>query len=219
MATIQRTAESGLRFDRVRWATYEMLLADLEGQNVRLTYEQGSLTLMSPSAEHERYAYLLGRLVDILTEEWNIPMEGLRTLTCRRVDLACGLEPDCCFYIANEPRIRGKAELDLTVDPPPDLAIEIDISNSSSQKMPIYAALGVPEVWRFDGERLEVYRFQSEGRYECGSASSIFPQVSMCELGRFLSEAAEVDGTTWAKSVRAWVRAGMLPRGGRSESD
>lgn len=210
MATIQARAEPSIRLENLDWPTYESLLGRLEGQNVRLTYDRGSLTLKSPSAEHERYAYLLGRLVDIVTEELNIPMEGLRTLTCRREDLACGLEPDCCFYIANEPRVRGKPELDFRVDPPPDLAIEVDISNSFSQKLPIYAALGVPEAWRFDGEELEVHLLQPDGRYVMGSVSSTFPQVALGELRGFLNEAGKMDGTTWSKTVRAWVREGTL---------
>ena len=100
--------------------------------------------------------YFLGRIIDILAEELEIPYDAGGSTTHKREDLAKGLEPDQCYYIRNEPLIRGRMELDLTHDPPPDLAIEIDISRSSVTRLGIYAALGVPEVWRYDGEALQV---------------------------------------------------------------
>ena len=120
---------------------------------------------MSPSSMHERYNCLFRRMIETLTEELAIPIKGAGSTTFKREDLERGLEPDSCFYLANERRIRGKRELDLTIDPPPDLAIEIDITSSSLDRQGIYAALGVPEIWRFDGESLRVYQLQPDGTY------------------------------------------------------
>src|SRR5260370_1533805 len=135
-----RSAHRVLLHD-VRWETYEMLLSDLNEGHVRLTYDQGDLEIMSPLPEHERYCYLFERLIDALAEELELPLDVLRSMTCRRKDLDRGLEPDACFYIASEPLIRGKSHIDLNVDPPPDLAIEVDITRSSVDRLAIFASL------------------------------------------------------------------------------
>ena len=114
---------------------------------------------MTTSQEHEEFGYLLGRVVDILTEELDLPCKCVGRMTWRREVLDRGLEADDCFYLANAPLVRGK-KLDLSVDPPPDLAIEVEISRSALDRMGIYAALRVPEIWRYDGETLRVERLQ-----------------------------------------------------------
>jgi Uma2 family endonuclease len=221
MATIQRdpTEQLALPVDprpilleNVRWETYEMLLEDLDESHVRLTYDRGSLEIMSPSSAHERYAYLFERLIDALAEELEISLDGLRTTTCRRVDLERGLEPDACFYIANERLVRGKARIDFSVDPPPDLAIEMDISRSSLGRLGIYASLGVPEVWRFDGETLQVFHLDDDGRYVESASSRAFPQLPMAEFVGFIHQAGPMDKTAWIKGYRAWVREVIVPR-------
>ena len=123
-------------------------------QNRRLTYDSGELEIMSPLPEHEDWKKAIGGLVEILTLELDIPMRRLGSTTFRQKALQKGLEPDECYYIANEAAVRGKRRFDLRRDPPPDLVVEIDITHRAIDREKIYAAMGVPEIWRFDGRRL-----------------------------------------------------------------
>jgi Uma2 family endonuclease len=196
----------------VGWHTYESLLNGLGDRRVRLTYDRGDLELMSPSYRHETFGRLLGRMIDTLTLELNLPMKGGGSTTFRRADLDRGLEPDECYYLANQPRVQGKEEIDLTVDPPPDLAIEVDITRSSLDRMGIYAALGVPELWRFDGESLQVYGLQADGTYALRPSSLSFPFLPMSDVVRFLIRGEAMDETPWVRSFRDWIRAEVAPR-------
>jgi Uma2 family endonuclease len=143
----------------------------------------------------------------VLTEECGLSLRGFGDMTCDREDLERGIEPDECFYIVNEPLVREKEELDLTVDPPPDLAVEIEITRSTRGRMGIYAALRVPEVWRFDGESLTVHRLTPEGVYEVVERSAYFPSLPLSELAGFLKMRTEMDENSLVREFRAWVRA------------
>lgn len=133
---------------------YQALLAMVDESHVSLAFDGKDAELMSPSRDHESLSRLIGRLIDTVTEELEIPCHGLRSTTWRKRPKEKGLEADDCFYLNNLPEILGKRrEIDLTVDRPPDLAVEVEISRSVLDRMGIYAALGVPEVWRFDGRR------------------------------------------------------------------
>lgn len=196
----------------VSWATYEALLADLGGRPIRLSYDAGELELMSPSGEHDRLKHRFGRLVTALTEELDIPVDGCGSATLRRGDVNKGLEPDEGFYIRNEPRVRGKIAIDLDVDPPPDLVIEIEIASSSVDREGIYAALGVPELWRHDGESLRVFRLRPDGvAYEPAEVSPSFPFLPLREFEGFIRPRPGEDQTSWSKRFRAWVRDRVLP--------
>src|SRR5437762_13654727 len=130
----------------VRWGFYEQMVREIGNTNgVRLTYDAGRLEIMSPSGLHERVKKIAGRLIEAFGTESGIPVEGYGSWTLKREDLQKGLEPDECYYVQSLPAISGKQELDLSVDPPPDLAIEVDISPHDVAREPIYAALGVPE--------------------------------------------------------------------------
>ncbi len=190
----------------ISWQTYEALLKDVESQpGLRLTYDQGILEIMTPLAPHERNSRLIGRLVEALTEELNIEICSLGSLTCKREDLARGLEPDECYYIQNEPVIRSLEQIDLNQDPPPDLAIEIDITSSSINRLALYAALGVPEVWRYDGSRLIIYQLEG-GEYRVCDRSSTFPLITSSEIIRFLELRKSNGETTLIRLFREWVR-------------
>jgi Uma2 family endonuclease len=192
------------------WRMYEQFL-DLLGNHVRLTYDRGRLELMSPSYAHESAGAILGRLVETLAEELNLPLKAGKSTTFRRQDLDRGLEPDECYYTTNAPRILGRTEIDLSNDPPPDLAIEVDITRSSLNRMAIYAALGVPELWRYDGQALEVYALQSGGTYQQQDHSPTFPALDLNAFTQFLRRSGAVDDTALARQFRAWVRANLLP--------
>ncbi|KAF0188449.1 MAG: hypothetical protein FD167_6206, partial [bacterium] len=131
----------------ISWTTYESLLRDLSSQSApHLTYDQGILEIMSPLPPHERINRITALIVEVLAEELNIDVDSLGSTTFKREDLERGFEPDSCFYIKNESAIAGKDEIDLNIDPPPDLIFEVDITSPSIAKLPIYAHLGVPEV-------------------------------------------------------------------------
>lgn len=190
----------------ISWQTYEALLKDLESQRgIRLTYDRGLLEIMTPLAPHERNSRLIGRLVEALTAELNIEICSLGSLTCKREDLARGFEPDECYYIQNEPVIRSLEQIDLNQDPPPDLAIEIDITSSSINRLALYACLGVPEVWRYDGSRLTIYQLEG-GEYRVCDRFSTFPLITSSEIIRFLELRKSNGETALIRLFREWVR-------------
>ncbi len=191
----------------VSWATYQALISDLEGApGKRLTYDQGILEIMVPLPPHEGYKKLLGRLVEVTTEEAATEIRSLGSTTWSREDLQKGLEADECYYIQNELAVRGKDEIDLTTDPPPDLAIEIDNTSSSLSRLDTYRALGVPEVWRFDGEALTIYSL-ADGEYQPQEGSQVLPLLQRADILRFLQASQGIGETTWVREFRQWVRA------------
>ena len=161
---------------------------------------------MSPSSEHEWLGRLIGRMIETYTEELGIPIRSGGSTTLKSELKQQGLEPDECYYVANESAVRGLDEIDLDVNPPPDLAIEIDISSSSLDKLSIYAALGVPEVWMCDGAHLRIYRLQGDGNYAPQDLSPTFPALPPETILDFLARRNNTDETSWIKSFREWVR-------------
>jgi Uma2 family endonuclease len=195
----------------IGWEGYEAMLKILGDRPIRTTYDRGNLELMSPSRAHEEAKYLLGCVIDTVTEELHIPRRGAGSTTWRREDLDRGLEPDACFYLANAERVRGKA-LDLSIDPPPDLAIEVDITRSSLDRMGVYAKLGVPEIWRYDGESLRIYLLQADGNYAESETSRSLPFLLPGEVARFLEQAGPMDHSEWGRQFRQWVRGELTAR-------
>src|SRR5206468_4924994 len=158
-------------------------------------YDRGTLEIMSPTTKHERYNRTIALLVEILAEELGIDVVSLGSSTFKRGDLERGFEPDSCFYIKNAERIIDKDELDLTVDPPPDLVIEVDITSGSLPKFPIYGQLGVTEIWRYDGRRLYIYQLvgDSYAESECSAAFSWLTSgvlTDLLEKGKTLKRTA-----------------------------
>jgi Uma2 family endonuclease len=206
MATVECVgAEQCFRLHGISWQTYLELREAPENEHVYMTYDKGELEIMSPSKTHEQYAYLMARLIDAWTEEMNIDVQSCRTMTFKREDLQSGLEPDNCYYVAHEKIMRGKAELDLAVDPPPDLAIEVDLGGSGIRKLTMYAAFGVPEVWRFDGRALQVFVLVESGRYEQRPVSSSFPGLPPAEIEKVLAKLGTASETALVRSFRQWV--------------
>jgi Uma2 family endonuclease len=163
--------ENSVLLRNTSWQTYVDLRDAEENYRVRMTYDRGDLEIMSPSNPHERLAYLIGRFIDIWTLEKRIPIQSARSTTFRRKDLRRGLEPDNCYYIAHEADVRKREDVDLTIDPPPDLAIEVDVTSKSIDRLSIYAALGVPEIWRWCAEELHILRLNSKKQYTEVAAS------------------------------------------------
>ena len=193
----------------VPWHTYVELRDLPENYHVRMNYDRGTLEIMSPSHKHEKGTSIIARLIEVWTEELNIGISSLGQTTCRREDIARGFEPDKCYYVQNEPRMWDKEELDFTVDPPPDLAIEVDISRSSLDKLSIYAAFGVPELWRLDRRQLLVYEFV-DGKYRPRDSSVCFPQLPLAEVQRVVNQIGKVPETELIRTFRAWVRKNFV---------
>lgn len=211
MATAQaapQTARTEQRFvmHAVDWRTYELLLEVIGNRAIRVTYDRGVLELMSPSDEHERFKRLIGRLLETMTFELNIPIRSQGSTTWKRESLDRGLEPDECYYIQSEPLLRGRNAIDLEIDPPPDLAVEVEMTRSALDRMGVYAALGVPEVWRFNGDAMRVFELDANGHYVAREGSVAFPFLPLGELTRFLSERDTTDETTWIRRFAVWVR-------------
>jgi Uma2 family endonuclease len=204
----------------VDWRTYTRLLHVLaERPSIRLAYDRGDLEIMTPLPEHESDADMLGRFVIVLTEELKLPIKSGRSTTYRRRRLRRGLEPDNSYWIANEPRVRGKRRINLRIDPSPDLAIEVDVTSSSLDRMGIYAALAVPEVWRLDGQILTFHVLAADGRYVESSHSAAFPFVAPADLLGFLALRSTLDENAVVRQFRDWVRARIAGSGSAPQTN
>lgn len=190
----------------ISWQTYQSLLRDFEQEPaIRLTYDQGTLEIRMPLDPHETYKKLLGRLIETATEKLDIEIRSLGSRTCDREDLAKGIEPDQCYYIQNEAIVRGIDQIDLNQFPPPDLALEIDITSSSINRMSIYAALKIPEVWRYDGKALIILELQN-GEYVPQERSIAIPFLKTEDILRFLPLRGTMGETSLVKQFRQWIR-------------
>lgn len=196
----------------IDWETYTRLLRAFERtRRFRLTYDRGTLEIMSPLWEHEKAAYILGAFVDCLIQELQMQYEPGRTVTLRRRRKSRGLEPDNCYWIASAEQLAGKTNIDLRVDPPPDLAIEVDVTRSSLDRMSIYAALGVPEVWRVTSEGL-TFNVLESGAYQSRPHSLSFPQLASADLLAFLNQLGQTGTAALIVQFRGWVKQVLLQR-------
>lgn len=191
----------------IDWQTYRTISTALTGRHLRFSYDRRSFEFMTISTERARFARLLGRLVAVLTEELDLPIASCGDMTCEREDLERAVEADECYYIENEPAIRGKKQIDLNRDPPPDLAIEVDISRSSAHRVGIHATLGISEVWRFDGKCLEFLGRNASGGYDAIERSLLFPIMTSNDLLRFVRRRGKIDDNAIVRSFRTWVRS------------
>ena len=207
LATIEHMpAGAVLRVDDVPWEDYEQLLADLgDGRAVRIFYDRGRMEIMAPGSAHERPTSVISRLVVVLSDELDIDIESLRSTTLKAEMKAKGAEPDDCFYIQNAPLVIGKIDLDLKDDPPPDLVIEIDRTSASLNKFPIYAGLGVSEIWRVAKGQVRIFLLAGES-YEERSTSSAFSFLPAQIISEFLARGLAEGQRKVAIAFRAWVR-------------
>ncbi|HEX4793249.1 MAG TPA: Uma2 family endonuclease [Humisphaera sp.] len=187
------------------WEFYVQLLREVGNRQIRVTYDKGRLEIMSPVAEQERPKKLVGRLVDMLTFELNCPIESLGSTTLRRADLSVGVDPDECYYFEHEAKMRGRKRLDLRKDPPPELVVEIDITSRSVPREPIYAALGVPEVWRYDGLKLQCLHLVGR-EYRVRKHSKVFAFLEPAKLGQFIEQLSQRDENSILRSFVKWIR-------------
>jgi Uma2 family endonuclease len=208
-----------LRLNDVDWKTYSSLLfAFAERPAVRLTYDHGELEIMSPLLKHEDSGRFLGDVVYVLTDELNLPLKRGGSTTLRRRLKQRGIEADECFWIANALKLIGRRRLDLRRDPPPDLALEVDVTSSSLNRMGIYAALRVPELWRLEAKQLIFYRLGEDGTYIRCTHSVAFPGISSADLMRFLKKTRRADENQVLREFRQWLRKRILSGKNKAES-
>jgi Uma2 family endonuclease len=206
MATLLSPTTQPVILEGVSWATYERLLADVDDSNaLRCAYNQGTLELMTPSFDHERLNRLLAELVAAIAAGLDLDYEQAGSTTFKREDVGRGFEPDSCFYLAHAETVRGRRRIDLATDPPPDLVLEIDITHPSLDKLPIYAAVGVPEVWRYDGNRVVLYGLTTQG-YEELNVSLVLAGVTCDELAALLELSGQLRRGAWVRHVQTWAQ-------------
>ena len=193
-----------LLIKNVSWQMYKHILEELgENRSSRVSYSQGILEIMTPLPEHEAAKVIIGDLVKALLEELDIEFWSLGSTTFDKENMTEGVEPDDCFYIQNEAAVRGKKRINLETDPPPDLAIEIDIT--SRTRFHNYEVLGVPELWRWNGRKLEINMLQ-DGKYVESNTSSIFPNLLIAEVIPEYLARSNFGRNATMKAFRAWVR-------------
>ena len=189
----------------ISWQTYESLLAELSERPVRMTYNRGNLEMIVRSSEHELYKTIIGRFVETLAEELELNIASFASTTFKLPELI-GVEPDECFYIQNIGAVQGKKSIDLNQDPAPDLVVEIEMASSSESRLQVYADIGVPEVWSYNGDRLKINRLEN-GEYVDGDRSLAFPTLHIFEIVEFLQQAETMDYLELVKSFRTWVKS------------
>jgi Uma2 family endonuclease len=194
-----------IQLQDVNWPEFEAILDELGDKRAcRIAYSDGVLEIRMPLPKHEKAKVLIGDMVKILLEELDLDNECFGSSTFKRQDMAKGIEPDDCFYIENSAQMIGKDRLDLTVDPPPDLAIEVDVTSKTG--LDAYQALGVPELWRFEDGQLRISVLQ-DGQYHDADFSPHFPNFPICEgISRFLDRSQTEGRSQTLKAFRQWVR-------------
>jgi len=206
MVVTNTLAEQRTLLHNISWETFETLLKETgEDRASQFAYDGSTLEIMTPLFEHENPKCNFHNLIIALAEEMNIEIKSAGSTTLKRKIVRKGIEPDNCYYIQNELAVRGRETIDLTNSPPPDLAIEIDITSSSVNKFDIYSGLEVNELWRYDGKNLKFYQLLEAEYVEC-EFSIAFPFVSVKDMSIFIEQSKIMGEIALLKSFRDWVQ-------------
>ncbi len=191
----------------VSWETYERFLSDNKERWVpRLTYDRGMLELMTPSMRQEIDTAAISFFVEFVTAVMDFPIRSVGSTTFRREDLRRGFEANASFYTWHEESIRGQREANLKRDPPPDLELEMEASRSGIDGLKLFAGLGVPEVWRWNGRRISNFVLE-QGGFRRSSLSCQIPALTSAVLTRFLNALRTTKCPAWSRMVSGWARA------------
>ena len=191
----------------ISWETYERLLAERgDSPGTRFTYNEGNLEIMVVYVGHESPNRTLAAIAEITAEETGRDFRRTGSATFKRQDLSKGFEPDSSFYFRQADAIRGKDEIDLATDPPPELIIEVDISRSSLNRFPIFAAIGVAEIWRYDGQRVQFHALEGKA-YRPIDQSLVLPPMTAAQATIFLERDRHEKAILWLRALREWIRA------------
>jgi Uma2 family endonuclease len=206
MTATLHSPEQRVTLHNISWDLYESLLLAHPDSVPRFIYDRGELEIVSPSADHEQLARRVAHLVHIMAEELGVNAEDFGSTTFRLKPRQRGFEPDTCFYIDNLNRVRGKKKIDLQIDPPPDLVIEIDITSSSLDKLSIIAALGAPEVLQYESGAWRILGLD-RGKYVERTSSASFPALTAETLRRLIDDGWMLEPLEWTRHVRDWIRS------------
>jgi len=198
-------AGSSVVLDDVSWDMYEKILEAFGERRLRHTYVDGMLEIMSPLRIHEWRKGFIGRLIETMAWRLGIPIDSAGSTTLRKELKRRGLEPDESYYVAHEPAVRGRADLDFRKDPPPDLAVEVDITHKSLDRLEAYAKLGVPEIWRHDGRKMRFLKLDANGEYVSIKKSLAFPGIAPADIQRFLDMLTTKDQNSIIDAFLAWL--------------
>jgi Uma2 family endonuclease len=211
MTTLLTIPETRISLPNIRWETFLELAEQRSGSVPRMTYDQGTLEMMSPRRQHENIGCLIGRLAETFSEVREIEIVSVASTTFKRKDLKRAFEADESYYVQHADQIRPKEEVDLAIDPPPDLVIEVEITSSAINKLALFSAMGVPELWRHDGDSLQMFQLRS-GQYESIESSSALPDLSAATINRFLQRRLETGETAliieFRKSIQTQLAGG-----------
>lgn len=210
MIALREKPEQRVVLHNISWRAYETLLADLGESHVRLTYDEGDLEIMTLSFGHENAGEWIGRLIFFLALELKVPLCSGGGTTLKKALRKKGLEPDKSFWIKHERDMRGKKEWEAHQDPPPDLVVEVDITSSSLDRLGIYAALEVPEIWHYDGQTFKVLGLGAGGKYREKTKSLAFPKLPLKEFVPFVKLLGTGDEIQLIASFTDWVRAKIV---------
>jgi Uma2 family endonuclease len=197
----------------ISWDTYERILDEMGESHQRVTYDNGELEFMTISFEHEQFGEWIGQLIFFVALELKTALCSGGSTTLKKSLRNVGLEPDKCYWIHHEKEMRGKKRWKAKIDPPPDLAVEIDITSSWLDRLAIYAALNVPEVWRFDGETLKILVLAANGKYRERTKSLAFPSLPMKEFAGFITKLGRTDEVSLIQEFVAWLRSEVVTNG------
>jgi Uma2 family endonuclease len=207
---VRPLAENRVILNNISWDTFERLLADIGDRRKTLFhYINGTLEIMSPLSLHEGSNHFIEALLGVFTDELEIDMRRLGSLLMKIPDLKLGAEPDSCYYIQNEPIIRGKEVIIVGQDPAPDLVLEVDITNPSDRRLPIYALLAVLEVWRYDGYSLEFLALEN-GAYQPIEKSLSFPDLPAAIIVEYVQKRLTLGESGTLREFRKWVRENVV---------
>jgi Uma2 family endonuclease len=206
IAAFPNAAEQRLTLNNVSWETYEKILdAFGEHRTARMTYDEGTLEFMVPLEAHENPSDVIGAFIRTLVVESGSNLKSMASTTLRRKSLQRGAEPDKCYYIQNEPLVRGR-EVDLEKDPPPDLVVEVDITHTDIDKNTLYAQLGIPELWRFNGQVLTLFQLQGN-QYTQVLVSPTFPWADKMLFYTFLKDCKLIGEAQAQRQLAYWIQS------------
>ncbi len=206
MVKTSTPVEQRVLLHNISWQTFKAMLVEMGSERgSRLAYDEGTVEIMSPLMPHENSNRLIEVFVGVLCEELGMEIKRAGSLTMTRNDLERGAEPDSSYYIQNEYRVRDKEDIDLGSDPPPDLVLEVEYSRSKLNKFRLYASMGVPEFWRYNGSVLQIYTLES-GQYLERDSSPTFAPVPVTEIPRFIQESRKTGEIAITRAFRTWVR-------------
>lgn len=199
-------AETRTLLQNISWQTFKTMLAEMgDERNSRISYDNGIVEIITPLMPHENSNRLIEAFVGVLCDELGLEVKSTGSVTLTRDDLEKGGEPDSSYYIQNEAIVRDKENIDLETDPPPDLVLEVEYSKPKVDKLSLYAAMGIPEFWRYNGSILRVYVL-SEGKYTEVETSPTFPLVIVEQIPKFITQAKKDGQMSTIRAFRNWVR-------------